>query len=75
MKTQESLLSYYYCCQQKKALFVKRFEESNSVEERHYWIKQMNKNDLEIDALKNLLSDYQPQVLPEIQDQAPRYRI
>ena len=75
MKTQESLLSYYYCCQQKKALFVKRFEESHSVEERHYWIKQMNKNDLELDAIKNLLSDYRPQALPEIQDQAPQYRI
>ncbi len=75
MKTQESLLSYYYCCQQKKVLFVKRFEESTSIEERHYWIKQMNKNDLEIEAIKNLLSDYQPQIHSEIQDQAPQYRI
>lgn len=75
VETQENILSYYYLCQQKKNIFTKNFEQAQSVEERHYWIKQLNKNELELESLKMLLSDYRPQQIPEIQDHPPRYRL
>lgn len=58
MKAKKDLLSLYYCCQQKKALFIQRFEESSSVEERHYWAKEMASNEAILNHLKKNLNDF-----------------
>jgi len=54
---QKSLLSLFYSCQQKKFVFIQRFDQAQTLEERYYWLKQMNKNDLEIEAIKILLNE------------------
>lgn len=70
--TKESLQSHFYFCQQKRHFITQRFDEAQSVEERYHWIKQLNKIDLELEALQVLLFESQPQA---IHDLPPQHRL